>query len=148
MYQTRLMVVPALRGRAALRAGDGEEARTHFEHALEILEAEEDQGDARVLMAKAGALAGLGRKEEAIQAGDAALDRMPRERDLIAWYDLALEYAVALELLGEAERAAGLMVEIAEAPTPWNYLRLDRDQRLTGARRHELWRSAVDRAAH
>ena len=106
-----------------------EQARAAFEQALAELEPELDErpDDFRLYAARAIALAGLGRKDEAIRSAKQATVIYPVTRDALAGMapveDLALVYA----MVGELDLAMEQLEYMLENPsimTPWG-LRVD-----------------------
>jgi TolB-like protein/Flp pilus assembly protein TadD len=92
-------------------ARGSEASRVHYEHARSLLEERtRDRPDDPSFRSQLGlALAWLGRKEEAIGESEAAVALMPLARDAWAGRDALEAQARVYAVVGEAERACGVL---------------------------------------
>jgi len=125
--------------------GNEGRARDRYEAALAVLkgEAEQRPSDDRVRASLGVALAGLGRKEEAIQEGKLAVELMPVSKNAVVGpyrvEDLAFVYA----LVGEHEKAIDQLEYLLSIPF-WNSVRmLSIDPRWDALREHPGFRELL-----
>lgn len=137
------------RGLTEQRAGRTELAAAQIEGAVSQLQANLRQADAafpeRQLRSLAQALAALGRKQEAIEAGQAAVERLTAGDDALMeplyLRDLAFVYAS----VGEPEQALDALersLSLPFAPLPWTW---QHDPRLEGLRGEPRFQRLVER---
>jgi len=134
--QFQFVPLDLLRARAYTGLGRPELARAHYDFARTLLEREIDErpDDARLYGALGIAYAGLGQREEAIQAGRRGVDLLPIERE--AWrgavrveelariYAMVGEYDDAVELLELLlSRPSDLSVALLRLDPVWDPLR-------------------------
>ncbi|MEE9161662.1 MAG: tetratricopeptide repeat protein, partial [Candidatus Neomarinimicrobiota bacterium] len=94
------------------RMGQGELARTAYDSARVMIEARlrEDPADSRYHSALGLVYAGLGRKEEAVQAGQRGVELLPISKEAFRGYARELDLAKIYVMVGEHDQA---MVRIA-----------------------------------
>jgi tetratricopeptide (TPR) repeat protein len=98
--------------------GELHRAQTACELAADILESkiEERPLDFRLYNAIGHAYALLGRREEAVAAGEHALELVPMSEDVIAGSDQAIEVAKIYAQAGESEKALDLIERLLANP--------------------------------
>lgn len=130
--------------RAAGRMGD---ARAESGRAVPILErlVAERPDDHRVHAALGEAYAGLGRKEEAIEAAERAVELYPVSRDALQGPSFLIDLATVYALVGEHERALGRIEELLAMPSRLWAGHLQTDPRWDPLREHPRfrWRAAA-----
>ena len=112
--------------------GEGQRASETCKSAVERLEREIearalDQPDHRLFVALGHALALLGRNEEAVRAGEQAVELAPISIDALEGADQAIELAKIYSRVGEADKALDLIDELLSIPCDLSVglLRLD-----------------------
>jgi serine/threonine-protein kinase len=127
----KIQAAPKLLLAAALRAarGDAERAREEFETARKMLEAELPSApeDARYHSSLGVALAGLGRREEAVREGRRGLELLPVAADAVYGISHVIDLAHIHILLGDKAEALGQLEFLLSRPG-WisePFLRLD-----------------------
>jgi TolB-like protein/Flp pilus assembly protein TadD len=97
---------------------DPEKAHAEYEHALSIAErAVEESPQDSARHALIGLIyAGLGRKEEAIRAGNRALELLPESKDAIDGPVLVVAMARIYAITGESEKAIDLLQDSLQTP--------------------------------
>jgi len=117
--------IPLLAARAHRLARRTAEARAAFSSARATLEpmAAERPNDARILVALAGALAGLGESAAAVEAASRALSAMPREKDALIAQHIARQAAAVYADVGEADRAVALLQSVFAEEAVFEYSR-------------------------
>jgi tetratricopeptide (TPR) repeat protein len=111
--------------------GDEAQKRTYGEQALRELEAalEENPEDPRIRLSLGLALALLGRKEEAVREGEAAVECYPLEKDALEAPRYVLGLAAIYAMVGEPAEAVRRLDQLLAIPcgnilsVPW--LRID-----------------------
>jgi len=143
--QERLLVAEGWAGVLAWVEGDAGRAREAFAEALVDLDASGASGPLAD-MARSVALAGVGRVDEAIERGEAALEALPPDRDAIVHPTLQLDFALALVLAGERDRAVDVLEDLAAGVNRWTVRRIACDARFAVLADHPRWRALVERA--
>jgi tetratricopeptide (TPR) repeat protein len=127
--------------------GDLEGAHSEYQAALEAVEAAliDRPEDYRLHSSRGVALAGLGRRDEAIAAGQRAIELMPIEKDLYIGgqfiHDMALIYA----MLGEAEEALEQLDRLLSIPAKFSVMMLKKDPRWDSLRDHPRYQDLIDK---
>ncbi len=108
-----------LRGEAYLRLGDQEKSRQAYESALEIAQRQlaVNPEDARLHSALGQIYAGLGRKDEAIRAGEEAVKLYPPEKDALHGPTHVEELARIYTQVGEYDKALEQLDRLFSIPT-------------------------------
>ncbi len=116
--QSAFLPVSMLRGAVYSYQGEKEEAAEALETALNILEqaARDNPEDPRIYSSLGLALARMGRKEEAIQAGGEAVALYPVGKDVIMGADRLLNLAQIYATVGEVDPALKVMRDILSRP--------------------------------
>ncbi len=141
-YPKSLVIAEALQlsGDTGRARGEFEVARGEIEQALA-----ERPDDYRLYASLGQALAGLGRKEQAIAAGKKAIGMMPIDKDMYIGprliYDLALIYA----RLGERGEALDQIDLLLSIPAKFSVTSLEMDPRWDGLRDHPRYREIVEK---
>ena len=143
--QERMLATQCWAGVLAWLEGDAGGATGAFAEALTDLDASGATG-ALADMARSVALAGLGRVDEAIERGEAALAELPIERDAVVHPTLQLDFALARVLAGERDRAVEALEGLAAGTNRWTVERLACDARFASLADHPRWRALVERA--
>ena len=93
-------------------------ARAYFDSCLAALEpmARKDPDDPRVHSALGVAYAGIGRKQDAIREGLAAVEMMPMQRDVVKGYNHEWELARIYTMTGAHEQAIAMLEHLLEVP--------------------------------
>jgi serine/threonine protein kinase/tetratricopeptide (TPR) repeat protein len=127
---------PLLAGLTALASGDRERAREELEEAVRFLERRiaESPDDPRLPSALGLAYAGLGRRDEAVAAGEKGAAMLPVDKDallsLFRIYDLVRIHA----MLGENDEALDYLRVLVSRPSELGGARLTRAPELAGLR--------------
>jgi tetratricopeptide (TPR) repeat protein len=112
-----------LRGLFAQRKGDPPTARAAFTAARaqqeEVVRARPDYGPPLCVLGLIDA--GLGRKEEALQEGQRALELTPMAKDYLDYADVLYFYAVICAWIGERDLAMGQLETLAKIPAGITY---------------------------
>ena len=148
MFAEQTRIVPTYQLKAMIHGLTGHRgrARAYFDSCLAALEpmAKKDPDDPRLHSALGVAYAGLGRKQDAIREGLAAVEMMPVQRDVVKGYNHEWELARIYTMVGEHERAIAMLEHLLEIPgyltaawlrmdPTWDPLRrYPRFQKLTG----------------
>ncbi len=136
-----------IKAQALAFLGESDLARQEFEIAVAVLEraAATAADDERIQSSLGLAYAALGRRDDAVRAGERAIELMPRSRDLFrAVYredDLARIYAA----VGEEERAIDRFTALLAPPTYLRVAFLRLDPTLEGLRANPRFRELLDR---
>jgi TolB-like protein/Flp pilus assembly protein TadD len=127
--------------------GDSEQARVEYEVARTEIETAlaERPDDYRLYASLGQALAGLGRKEEAIAAGKKAIDMMPIEKDMYIGPRLVHDLALIYTRLGEPEEALDQIDLLLSIPAKFSVVVLEMDPRWDGLRDHPRYREIVEK---
>jgi serine/threonine-protein kinase len=106
-------------GRAHRLAGRESEARAGFDSARVVLEAAvaSNPDDARMHVALASSLAGLGRSDGAVREAELALQIMPPTRDAMIGQSIERQAAAVYSDLGQIDRAVALLTSFFGGPT-------------------------------
>ncbi|MGB6364090.1 MAG: hypothetical protein WBG64_15605, partial [Thermoanaerobaculia bacterium] len=141
-YPKSLVIAEALQ-----LAGDTEQARVEYEVARgEIEQALAERPDDYRLYASLGqALAGLGRKEEAIAAGKKAIEMMPIEKDMYIGPQLVHDLAVIYTRLGMVEEALDQIDLLLSIPAKFSVVVLKMDPRWDALRDHPRYRELLEK---
>jgi tetratricopeptide (TPR) repeat protein len=112
-----------------MRLGDERAAKDLCTSAVELTEREIEARpyDFRLYSALGQSLALLGRREEAVQAGEHAVKLVPITKDAIDWSERAIELAMIYTRVGLHEKALDLIDELLSVPCELSVglLRLD-----------------------
>jgi TolB-like protein/Flp pilus assembly protein TadD len=116
--QSGYLPVSQLRGIIYEQMGDRARAVESFTVALTILEKaiEENPDDPRILSSLGSAYAGLGRKEEAIAAGERAVAIYPVSKDALLGPDRMRDLAQIYSRVGEYSKAIEIIRELLSIP--------------------------------
>ena len=127
--------------------GDAERARVDYEMArTEIEEALADRPDDYRLHASLGlALAGLGRKEQAVAAGRKAVEMMPFDKDAYIGQQYMADLALIYARLGEVDKALPQIDRVLSIPTKFSVAMLEADPRWDGLRDHPRYREIIEK---
>ncbi len=122
-----------------------EQARPLFEDALADIERriEVSVDDPRLRAAQALALAGLGRREEALRYGRLSVEMMPLEVDSLAGSDCHLQLAEILAAIGEHEAAIDELELLLSIPSQVSVPVLRMDPRWDSLKEHQRFRALV-----
>ena len=125
--------------------GRPEEARPLFEKALAEIESriESSVEDPRLRAAQALALAGLGRREEALRYGRLAVEMMPLEVDTLAGSDFHLQLAATLAAIDEHDAAIDELELLLSIPSQISVPILRMDPSWDPLREHPRFRAMV-----
>ncbi len=139
-YPKSLVIAEALQ-----LAGDTERARVEYEVARgEIEQALAERPDDYRLYASLGqALAGLGRKEQAIAAGKKAIAMMPIEKDMYIGPRLVHDLALIYTRLGMVEEALDQIDLLLSIPAKFSVVVLEMDPRWDALRDHPRYREIL-----
>ncbi len=127
--------------------GDTERAQAEYEMArVEIEKALAERPDDYRLHASLGmALAGLGRKEEAIAAGQKAVEMMPIEKDIYIGQQFPADLALIYARLGEDEAALDQIDLLLSIPAKFSVAVLRLDPRWDSLRDHPRYQEILDK---
>ena len=116
--QTRIVPTYQLKAMIHGLTGHRARARAYFDSSLAALEpmATKDPDDPRVHSALGVAYAGMGRKQDAIREGRAAVEMMPMQRDVVKGYNHEWELARIYTMVGEQEQAIAMLEHLLEVP--------------------------------
>ncbi|MGB5657897.1 MAG: hypothetical protein WBO54_00310, partial [Thermoanaerobaculia bacterium] len=117
-----------------------EVARGEIETALA-----ERPDDYRLYASLGQALAGLGRKEQAIAAGKKAVEMMPIEKDMYIGPQLVDDLALIYTRLGMVEEALDQIDLLLSIPAKFSVVVLEMDPRWDGLRDHPRYREIVEK---
>jgi serine/threonine-protein kinase len=84
--------------------------------------------DAKALMSLAQIDAAMGRKQDAIQEGERAIELLPLEKDVLNGNQLRVKLTGIYSQVGESDRALGLLEDVVQKPDGSNYGSLKLDQ--------------------
>lgn len=121
-YQTYYYPVSLLAGLTHLAAGDAAAGRREFEAARSSLERAlaETPDEPRMLAALGQALAGLGERDAAVEAGTAATEAMPINLDALDGPEYVFELAKTYAMLGESEAAIAQLLVYFDGMGRWS----------------------------
>jgi len=127
--------------------GEKELARTAFDSARVILErnAEARRGDYRIKSSLGVVYAGLGRKEEAIREGQAAVRLLPVSADALIGPDRVEDMAFIYTMLGEHDAAVAQIEYLLSIPCLFSVQVLRLDPRWDPLREHPDYRRLLRR---
>jgi tetratricopeptide (TPR) repeat protein len=113
-----------------------DKADSAFRKALDIMEEEvqEHQDDHRYQSALGLAYAGVGNREEAIQAGKLAIEILPLSKDAFYGVSPHLEMALIYDILGESDMALDHLEQVLSIPNYFNVNWLKQDVRYENIR--------------
>jgi TolB-like protein/Flp pilus assembly protein TadD/predicted Ser/Thr protein kinase len=143
--QSAYLPVSMLKGHACRLMGDDARASSYFEKALEHLEqaVRDNPEDPRIHSSLGSAYAGLGRKEEAIEAGRKAVEIYPVTRDAILSVDRIMDLARIYAVVGEKELAIETMREILSMPAMYTLHVFELDPRFYSLREEPAYQQLV-----
>ena len=128
-WTTMAQPVELLRAEAHRLLGDRDAARQAFERSLEAIDEalEVWPDDLRLNASRAVALAGLGRRDEALAEADLVADSVPLELDAVFALDKRLERARVELLLGDVDAARATLEDLLAGPAMLSqaFLRID-----------------------
>jgi tetratricopeptide (TPR) repeat protein len=138
--------VVLLEAQACRLKGDHARARATFEAARQLLDAEirSTPDDGRLRSALAIALAGLGRRADAVREARLALELMPYPRGFAASI-VRRDAALALTMAGEHDRALGHLSVMLTEPAPFSLQLLHLDPRWDPLRREPKYFDLIAR---
>ncbi|MGB5159751.1 MAG: protein kinase [Thermoanaerobaculia bacterium] len=141
-YPKSLLIAEALQ-----LDGDAEQARVEYEVARGEIETAlaERPDDYRLYASLGQALAGLGRKEQAIAAGKKAVEMMPIEKDMYIGPQLVDDLALIYTCLGMVEEALDQIDLLLSIPSKFSVTILEKDPRWDGLRDHPRYREIVEK---
>jgi len=126
--------------------GDSEQALVEYEVARTEIETAlaERPDDYRLYASLGQALAGLGRKEQAIEAGQKAIGMMPIEKDMYIGPQLVHDLALIYTRLGERDEALDQIDLLLSIPSKFSVTILEIDPRWDGLRDHPRYREIIE----
>ena len=144
----RFTPVPVFRAQAYVKLNREEQARAAFEQALAELEPELDErpDDFRLYAARAIALAGLGRKDEAVRSAKQATVIYPVSRDALAGMQPIENLALVYAMVGELDMAMDQLEYMLENPSTMTAWRLRVDPRWSPLHGHPRYEEIVAQA--
>jgi len=127
-------------------SGNEEEARQHYEIALGMIEAEliERPDDYRLHSSLGIALAGLGRKQEAIAAATKGVELMPIEKDVYIGQVRLADLAAIYAKLDEPDAALDQIEILLSIPANFSIPTLRIDPRWDGLRDHPRYQELIE----
>jgi serine/threonine protein kinase/TolB-like protein/Flp pilus assembly protein TadD len=127
--------------------GDSERAQAEYEMArADIEKALAERPDDYRLHASLGmALAGLGRREQAIAAGQKAVEMMPIEKDIYIGQQFPADLALIYARLGEVEAALDQIDLVLSIPAKFSVAVLRIDPRWDGLRDHPRYQEILEK---
>ena len=147
IHQTVSVPKSLIAAEAHQMKGNGQEARAHFETARAVLEEAlaERPNDYRLHASLGKALAGLGRKEEAIAAGKRAIELMPIEKDFYIGPQYILDLARTYTLLGMRDEALEQIDLLLSIPAKFSVELLKISPRWDSLRDHPRYQEIVEK---
>jgi serine/threonine-protein kinase len=144
--QVRVQPAALLEAQAWQLQGDRQRAAAGFEAARKLLDAEvrTTPDDGRLRSALAIALAGLGRRDEAVREGRRALEVVPYPREFGATV-VRMDVALALAMAGEHDAALEHLRVLLTEPAPFSVQVLQLDPRWDALRGHSKYLELIAR---
>ena len=132
-------------GRIARGLGDASRAEAAFlrarEHAARAVAARPD--DAKALIILADIDAKLGRKEDAVRAGERAVEMLPLTRDALDGPFMLVRLAEIYAAVGETDRALNTLEQVAPVPNGPSYGELQLEESFDPLRNHPRFQTIV-----
>ncbi|GBF30666.1 hypothetical protein MnTg04_00609 [bacterium MnTg04] len=111
-----------LRGLTELYLGDRDKTAGYLESANAVLESKfkDSPDDPRIFSALGFVHAGLGEKDKALEAAQAASELLPVSMDAMAGPGYILNYAITYAMLDQHDAAIGKLEEFFSQPNRWS----------------------------